>query len=72
MIVIISYGTNMVNSKEDFKVEDMISNIIGLQLIIFTSSVFINSCWIPTVCSNLLMSLLSLVYYRVVLHFRLV
>jgi len=30
MVVIISYGTNMVNSKQDFKVEDMISNIIGL------------------------------------------
>lgn len=50
----------------------MISNIIGLQLIIFTSSVFINSCWIPTVCSNILISVLSLVYYRLVLQFRLV
>ena len=62
----------MVNSKQDFKVEDMISNIIGLQLIIFTSSVFINSCWIPTVCSNILISSLSLVYYKIVLQFRLV
>jgi hypothetical protein len=72
MVVIISYGINMVNSKQNFKVEDMISNIIGLQLIIFTSSVFINTCWIPTCVSNILMSAFSLIYYRIELQFRLV
>jgi hypothetical protein len=72
MVVIVSYGTNMVNSRLNFKVEDMISNIIGLQLIIFTSSVFINSCWIATCISNILLSVLSLIYYHLELQFRLV
>ena len=63
--VIVSYGLFVFNVMDpQVSSNDMLSNMIVLYLILFTSSIFISSNWVLTNLSTLAISIGTVVYYR--------
>lgn len=63
--VIVSYGLYVFNVMDpQVSSNDMLSNMIVLYLILFTSSIFISSNWVLTNLSTLTISIGTVVYYR--------
>jgi c-di-AMP phosphodiesterase-like protein len=60
------------NREADFESsDDILSNIIVFYFIIFTSSIFLNTCWLLTNLASLLTSVGLLCYYRAELQMAL-